>query len=129
MYFPGEDNGVLYILVYIKLHICNDMDSVHYVCYVLNYNTGTWWNCDDEKITKYSGYPNNVYDNFSMDNDKKGENCMMDGSDRILSMLYIKNTFLHPEPTLFVQVNQYLKRWNILRREYLILKLSKKKYK
>ena len=38
---------VIYILVSIKLHIGNDMYQVHYVCDVLDYNTGTWWNCDD----------------------------------------------------------------------------------
>ena len=38
---------VLYILVSIKLHIGNDMDQGNYVCDVLDYNIGTWRNCDD----------------------------------------------------------------------------------
>ena len=57
MYFPGEYYKVLYIIVSINLITGNDMDSGHYVCDVLDYNTGTWWNCDDDTITKYSGYP------------------------------------------------------------------------
>ena len=50
----------------------------------------------------------------------------MNGSDRIVSMLYINKTLLHPSPTIFVQGNQYPNRLNILRREYLISHLSKK---
>ena len=50
------------MLVSIKLNIGNDMDRGHYVYAVLNYNTGTQWNCDDETITQYPGYPINVYD-------------------------------------------------------------------
>ena len=38
------------------------MDQRHYICDVLDYSTGTWCKCDDEIITKYSGYPMNVYD-------------------------------------------------------------------
>ena len=64
--FPN-DHKLFYILVSIKLHICNDMDQGHYVCDVLEYNTGTWWNCDDEKVTQYPGYPMNVYNDLSSD--------------------------------------------------------------
>ena len=63
MSFPGEYAEALYVIVSIKLHIGNDMDSGHYLCNVLEYNTGTWWNCDDDTRTKYSGYPKNVYNN------------------------------------------------------------------
>ena len=48
MSFPNEPK-VIYILVSIKLYIGNDMDQGHYVCDVLDYNTGTWWNFDDKK--------------------------------------------------------------------------------
>ena len=50
------------------------MDSGHYVCDILDYNTGTWWRCDDEIITNYSGYPENVYYDLSHENGKKGVN-------------------------------------------------------
>ena len=53
MSFPNNPE-VLYILVSIKLHIGNYMDKGHYVCDVLDYNTGTWWNCDDEKKSRTS---------------------------------------------------------------------------
>ena len=121
MSFSGEDTEVLYILVYIKLHIGNDMDSGHYVCDLLDYNTGTWWNCCDDTITKYEVYPNNVYDNLSIDNEqKKRKDCILDGSDSIVSIYILKKIFLHPAPTLFVQLNQYTKRWNTSRRNKII---------
>ena len=66
MSFPN-DPKVIYILVSIKLDIGNDMDQGHYVCDVLDYNTGTWWNCDDEKVTPYPGYPMNLYNVLSLD--------------------------------------------------------------
>ena len=59
MSFPN-DPKVIYILVSIKIHTVNYMDQGNYVYVVLDYNTGTWWNCDDEKVTKYPGYPMNV---------------------------------------------------------------------
>ena len=52
---------MLYIIVSIKLHIGKDMDKSHYVCYVLDYSTGAWWNCDDDTITQYPGYQINLY--------------------------------------------------------------------
>ena len=61
-----------------------------YFCDVLDYNTGTWWNCDDYIITEYPGYPMNVYDDLSIDINKKGKTVCMDKSDRIVSLLYIK---------------------------------------
>ena len=68
--FPNYPK-VLYIIVSIKLHIGNYMDQGHYVCDLLYYNTGTWWNCDDEKVTQYPGYPINVYNDLSSDKSKK----------------------------------------------------------
>ena len=38
------------------------MYMVQYLCDVLDYNTGTWWNCVDDTITQYPGYPMSVYD-------------------------------------------------------------------
>ena len=70
--FPNNPE-VLYILVFIKLHIGNDVDKGHYVCNVLDYTTGPWWNCDDEKITQYPGYPMNVYSDLSSDKKQKKE--------------------------------------------------------
>ena len=67
MSFPGKHAEVLYILVSIKLYIVNDMGKVNYVCVVLDYNTGTWWNYDDDTITQYPGYPMNVYNDLPID--------------------------------------------------------------
>ena len=53
------------------------MDSGHHICDVLYYNTGTWWNCDDDTITDYSGYLENFYDNWSNENEQKnGKNVL-----------------------------------------------------
>ena len=57
MSFPDKPE-VLYILASIKLHIGNDMDKGHYVCDLLDHNTGTWWNCDDEKNNSISRISN-----------------------------------------------------------------------
>ena len=66
MSFP-DNVEVLYIIFSIKINIGKDMDKGHYVCDVLDYNTGIWWNCDDETITQYPGYPMNVYNDLSID--------------------------------------------------------------
>ena len=71
------------------------MNKGHYVCDVLDYNTGTRWNCDDETITQYPGCTMNVYNDLSVDKKtKKRKKTIMDGSDRILSMLYIRKDIL-----------------------------------
>ena len=65
MSFTGKDAKFLYILVSINLHIGNYIICGHCVCDLLDYNTVTCWNCYDDTITKYSGYPNNVNYNLS----------------------------------------------------------------
>ena len=72
-YFMSCPNNteVIYVIVSIKYHIINDLDQGHYVCDVLDYNTGTWWKCDDEIVTKYPGYLMNVYNEVSSDKKKK----------------------------------------------------------
>ena len=58
-YMPFPNNPkVPYIIVSMKLHIGNDMDQGHYVCDVLDYNTLTWWNFDDEKSNSISRISN-----------------------------------------------------------------------
>ena len=53
------------------------MDKGHHVCDVLDYNIGTLWNCDDETISQYPGYPMNVYDDLSIDKkQKKVKQCV-----------------------------------------------------
>ena len=115
MYFLVIDAEVLYIIVSIKLHIGNDMDKGHYVCDVLDYNTGTWWDCDDAKITQYSGYPMNVYDNLSIDNEqKKGKMLLWMDQIGFCQCYKFKNTFLNQVPTILLQGNWYPKGWKIL---------------
>ena len=69
MYFLGIDYEVPY-LVSIKIYVGNDIDKGNYVCDVLDYNKGTWWNFGDDTMTKYPGYPMNVYDDLSIDKNR-----------------------------------------------------------
>ena len=52
MHFSDKHNVAVYILVAINIHVVNGMDGGNYVCDVLDYNTVTWWNCDDDNIPK-----------------------------------------------------------------------------
>ena len=47
------------------------MDQGQYTCDVLDYNTVTRWNCDDEKVTQYPGYPMNVYNDVASNKKQK----------------------------------------------------------
>ena len=71
MSFQDKYTEVVYILFYMQIHIGNDMGSGQYACDILHYNTGTCWNCYDGTITKYSGYLDNVCDNYSRMNEQK----------------------------------------------------------
>ena len=71
MSFTDIDHEVLYIHVSVNIHIGKDMDKGHYVCDILDYNTVTWWNCDDDTITQYPGYPMNVHDELLIDKKEK----------------------------------------------------------
>ena len=105
MSFTNEPK-VIYILVSIKLHIGNYMDQGHYVCDVLDYRTGIWCNFGDEKVTQYPVYPMNVYNDLSSDkNQKIGKRKDMDGSDRIVSMIYIRKDILSVS-TKFPKINK-----------------------
>ena len=92
----------------------------------MDYNTGSWYNCDYNTITNYSGYPENVYGDLSNENEQKRGKYIMNGSYRIVSMLYIKEKFLQTAHTISVLVSQYPKILKILRREYLNLTFSEK---
>ena len=84
MSFLGEHDKVVYIIVSINIDIVKDIDSGHYVCDVLNYNTETWLNFDDDTITNYSRYPDNIYDYLSNENEpKKGGGGLL-WMDRII---------------------------------------------
>ena len=93
------------------------MDSGQSVSNVLDYNIGPWCNYDDDTITKKSGYPKNVYDNLSKNNEKKREILLCMDHTGLCQWYTIKKKLLHPAPTHFLQKNQYPKRWKILRRE------------
>ena len=90
--FTGIYSEVLYILVYIKLHIGKDIDKDQYACDIIYYNIGTWCNCFDDTITQYPGYTMNIYDELLADNKERQswKIISMDVSDRIVSILYIK---------------------------------------
>ena len=47
------------------------MDSGHYVCDIFDWKTETWWRCGNYIIKDYAGYPDNIYDELSNENEKK----------------------------------------------------------
>ena len=55
--FSGKHDEAVYIPVAIMINVGKDIYSGHYLCDLLYYSTGTWWNCDDDIITNYSEYP------------------------------------------------------------------------
>ena len=71
MSFLGIHDKVVYIVVSIHINVGAYMYSVHFACAVLDYNTVTWWRCDDDMITNFPGYPYNVYDDLSHENEQK----------------------------------------------------------
>ena len=103
MSFPDKHAEEHYILVSIKLHIGNDMDKGHYVCDVLDYITGTLWDCDDDTITQYTGYPINIYNDLSIyKKQKKGGKVCMDVLDMIVSMLCLKKYIIASSTYFFI---------------------------
>ena len=80
--FESFKNGAY---VSIKYHIGNDMDKEHYICDVLYYITETWWKYDDEIVTKYSGYPMNIYNEVSSDKKQKKVKDMIWMDQKVLS--------------------------------------------
>ena len=71
------------------------MDSGHYYYSILDYNTGTWWRCDDDKINNYTWYPKKLYDKLLHENEQnQGKIHIMKGLDRTVIMLYIKRDIL-----------------------------------
>ena len=112
MSFPDKHPEVLYIIISIKLHIGDDMDKSHDVCDVLDYNTGTWWNYNDETITQYPGYPPNVYNDLSNSKkQKKRKKCVWMDQIGLYPGYIVKNTFLHRALIILLQGSKYQKRW------------------
>ena len=95
MYLSGNYDEVVYILVSIKNNLGKFMGSGHCYCDILDYNTGTWWICDDDNISEFRGYPCNVYDELSHKNvQHQGGGNIIKVSDRIVSLLYIKRDII-----------------------------------
>ena len=105
------------MMVSINFHVGKYMDSGLYVCDLLYYNTWTCRRCDYDITTNYSGYPENFYDDLSHENEQNRDNYIVNGSDMIVSMLYIKETLSHPTHISFVPGNQYPNISKTLRRE------------
>ena len=117
---------MIYVLVSIKYNIGNDIDQGHYICDVLDYSTGTWCKCDDEIVTKYPGYPTNVSNEvFSDKKHRKGKRHDMDGSESIVSMIYISKDILAVRTYYFITGMSRTKNMEHILEKKLILKLSK----
>ena len=59
--FTQDTEDVTYNLVYLNDHGGNSMSPSNYLYDTLYFNTGIWWYCDDDKITKLREIPYNVY--------------------------------------------------------------------
>ena len=92
------------------------MDKGHYVFDVLYYNTGPWWNCDDDSINKYPGCLLNIYDELLIDKKKIVNSVNRWIRWNCVHVIYLKNYSLHRAPTHLLQGSQYQKKMNILRR-------------
>ena len=66
-------------MVSIKIHEGNKMYAGHYYYYELDYTTVTWWECDDDNILKFSGYPDNIYDELSHEDIYQYKKVLMKG--------------------------------------------------
>ena len=78
------------------------MDSGQYYCDVLYYNTETWWRYDNDKITNFRGYPENInYEILHENKQNQAKRHIIKVSDGIVSMLQIKQTFSYTELTRF----------------------------
>ena len=94
------------------------MVNGHYVCDILDYNIGTWCNCDDGTITRHRGYSMNIYDELLIDTKQKntGKECIWMDQIVLCPRYILKMTFLHRAPTQLLQGSQYQNKMNILRR-------------
>ena len=67
------------------------MRTVNYLGEILEFYTGIWWWCDDDNITQFRGIPENIYSVAPYPTKgKKAKKNVMKGSDKIVSILYIK---------------------------------------
>ena len=86
------------------------MDNGNCIFDILDYNKGTWWNCDDDTITNYSGYPDNVYEYSSNENEQKKGKCLLWIYQIGLCQYYKqKDKLLNPSHNIFVLGNKYPK--------------------
>ena len=52
---------VKYFLVSVEYHDWTSNNTCHYFCDILDINTGIWWLCDDDIITKLRVIPDHTY--------------------------------------------------------------------
>ena len=65
MIFPYENEKVICTLVSINMNERNTTHIATYYYGIFYFNTGTWWCCDEEKITLLRRFPDNVYQDES----------------------------------------------------------------
>ena len=92
---PSSNEKISHTLVSHINHDGNSLDCGHYVSDVFDSSTGIWWNCDDDNITENSDLPKGVYyrDNHEPTKKKK-KNKLMQGSIKVLIVVYIRTSYL-----------------------------------
>ena len=107
----------------------DDKDIGPYVCDIFYYNTWTWWNSNDDTITKHSRCLDNAYDIFLRKMNTKGEIFIMNGSDGIVSMLWIKREIIASITYYFCTGKSVSKAIENINEILAVLKISKKNVK
>ena len=57
----SHKENITYTIVSLILYDITLLDIGHWFSDVFDDNTGTWWHCDDDKITQISGFTQIVY--------------------------------------------------------------------
>ena len=99
---PSSNYKIPYILVSLINHDGDSLDCGHYFSDVFNANTGTWWHCEDDNITKISGIPKGVI------LERVTKNRVMSDSIYVLLVFNIRTTHKTKYSTMFLRIHQHV---------------------
>ena len=85
-------------------HDGDSLNCVHYFSDIFDANTGIWWRCDDDNITKISDISKGVYIR------EIHQNILMSGSKDVLFIVYIKTSHLKNTALFFSRIGQHVQK-------------------
>ena len=56
----SRNEKMLYAVVSLIMYMVYSFDCGHYYSEIFDFNTGIWWHCDDDEITKIINFPEGV---------------------------------------------------------------------